>query len=307
MDFIQDKILLIVFVLLALIMIEGLIIYVQYKRTSSTKGEGEIFSIKNKKLASKFKQIEKENEKLVKECEKLNKQNAKLQEADERYGKTCTENAKLKHTIDDLNQTINRLKENNTRLEQRVRDLKRDNDELNKLFGEAPAPNDIEVSTTAISDSTSTESESEEPDDKASSETTQSSAKEIAPSEVVQEPNEESKSDSTTEPKVESPKEKTMYASFPRSAESRNYFSDLSEHRGDDSYFELKVDVASGKASFKPLDFMKIRNYDPAMAAMLTEGVKPNMALTVLGIEYGIAHKEGKDWIIDTPAKIKLA
>jgi len=98
-----------------------------------------------------------------------------------------------------------------------------------------------------------------------------------------------------------------MYASFPRSAGSRSYFSDLSENLVDDSYFELKVSLSSGKATFKPLDFMKIRNYDPAMAAILTEGVKPNLAVSIIGIESGVAHMEGKDWIIDVPAKIKLA
>lgn len=101
--------------------------------------------------------------------------------------------------------------------------------------------------------------------------------------------------------------EKTMYVSFPRTAGSSIYFSDLSEKRADDSYFELKISVIYEKATFKPIDFMKIRNYDPAMAAMFTEGVKPSTASTVLGIESGEAHKEGKDWIIDKPAKIKLA
>jgi len=110
--------------------------------------------------------------------------------------------------------------------------------------------------------------------------------------------------------RVFSPKTETqiiMYASFPRSAGSSSYFSDLTEDLADDSFFELKVSHDTGKASFKPLDFMKIRNYDPAMAAMVTEGVKPNVASTVLGIESGMAHLEGKDWIIDNPAKIKIA
>lgn len=97
------------------------------------------------------------------------------------------------------------------------------------------------------------------------------------------------------------------YASFPRSADSNNYFSDLTEGRADDSFFELKISEDTGEAIFRPLDFMKIRNYDPAMAAMTTEGVKPNMASTILGIEPGKAHLEGKDWIIDKPATIKLA
>jgi len=97
------------------------------------------------------------------------------------------------------------------------------------------------------------------------------------------------------------------YASFPRSAGSNSYFSDLTEKLADDSYFELIVSDDTNKAIFKPLDFMKIRNYDPAMAAMVTEGVKPNVASTILNIEPGKAHLDGKDWIIDKPAIIKLA
>lgn len=98
-----------------------------------------------------------------------------------------------------------------------------------------------------------------------------------------------------------------MYASFPRSAGSSIYFTDLTANIVEDSFFELKLSKDNNKATFKPLDFMKIRNYDPAMVAMITEGVKPNVASTVLGIEPGTAHIEGKDWIIDNPAKIKLA
>lgn len=98
-----------------------------------------------------------------------------------------------------------------------------------------------------------------------------------------------------------------MYASFPRSAGSNIYFSDLTNNLADDSYFELKSFDGTDEAIFRPLDFMKIRNYDPAMAAITTEGVKPNVASTILSIEPGKAHLEGKDWIIDNPAKIKLA
>lgn len=98
----------------------------------------------------------------------------------------------------------------------------------------------------------------------------------------------------------------TMYASFPRSAGNCTYFSDLTDNRFDDSNFEFKISSASGKATFKPIDFMKIRNYDPAMVAVLTEGVKPNVASTVLKITSGTAHLEGKDWIIDNLAKINL-
>jgi len=97
------------------------------------------------------------------------------------------------------------------------------------------------------------------------------------------------------------------YASFPRSAGSSIYFSDLTEKLEDDSYFELRIFGNTGKASFRPLDFMKIRNYDPAMAAILTDGVKPNIASTVVGVEPGDAYLEGNDWIIKKMAKVKLA
>lgn len=99
----------------------------------------------------------------------------------------------------------------------------------------------------------------------------------------------------------------TKYASFPRSAGSSIYFSDLTDKLVDDSYFELKIISESGKASFRPLDFMKIRNYDPAMAAILTDGVKPNVASTIVGVEPGDAYLEGNDWIINKLAKVKLA
>ena len=98
----------------------------------------------------------------------------------------------------------------------------------------------------------------------------------------------------------------TRYASFPRSAGSSIYFSDLSDKLADDSYFELRISNETGIASFRPLDFMKIRNYDPAMAAIQTDGVKPNVASSVVGIEAGQARLEGNDWIINEPAKVKL-
>lgn len=96
-----------------------------------------------------------------------------------------------------------------------------------------------------------------------------------------------------------------MYASFPRSAGDKIYFSDLTEKKADDSFFEISV--SGNKASFKPLDFLKIRNYDDAMIAMTTEGVKPQAASSVIGIEPGSVYLEGKDWFIDKQAKIKLA
>lgn len=97
----------------------------------------------------------------------------------------------------------------------------------------------------------------------------------------------------------------TKYASFPRVAGGCVYFSDLSAGKVEDSYFELKI--SNDKATFRPLDFLRIRNFDSAMAAMCTTGVKPHVASTVIGVEPGQAHLEGKDWIIDKPANIKLA
>ncbi len=101
--------------------------------------------------------------------------------------------------------------------------------------------------------------------------------------------------------------QKIKYASFPRSAGNTIYFSDLTDKLVDDSYFEIRLSGDTDKASFRPLDFMKIRNYDPAMAAILTDGVKPNVASTVLGVEPGDVCLEGNDWIIKKLAKVKLA
>lgn len=96
------------------------------------------------------------------------------------------------------------------------------------------------------------------------------------------------------------------YASFPRSAGSTIYFSDLTDKLADDSYFELRTSNETGIATFRPLDFMKIRNYDPAMAAIQTDGVKPNFASSVVGVEMGEAYLEGNDWVIKKLAKVKL-
>ena len=230
------------------------------------------------------------------------------------YGKVIIDNSNLKNVIENLEIKIEDL-------EKKIKDLTRDNEELNKLLGNEPTHNVAGTVTTVIPTSTIPESEQkEEPENNDSSKSSISITQDVASVEVEQKKNER-KEDPKPEPSVEepntditeeepggeSPKEKTMYASFPRSAGSSIYFSDLTDKLLDDSYFELTISIASGKASFRPLDFMKIRNYDPAMAAMLTEGVKPNVASTVIGIEPGKAHIEGKDWIIDNLAKIKLA
>ena len=276
MGFLEDNILLIVCIILALIVvIEGVIIYNQQAKQSNKEE-------RNNNGSSDPVSEDNSLEVLYKEkCDAYDKLLRNYLLVDEEYKKACVE-------IYDLREAKDELKENQASHKRRSKKLK---------HGKESAPFH--------------ESEFENPTEKDITITSQIPTQEVASSEVVQEPDEEPKeelkSDSTTEPKVESPKEVTMYASFPRSAESRNYFSDLSENRVDDSYFEFKMDTASGKATFRPLDFMKIRNYDPAMAAMQTEGVKPNVASTVLRIEPGKAHIEGKDWIIDNLAKIILA
>ena len=324
MSFIQDNILLIVGILIFLIIIEGLIIYVQYKNKQKRKR-------RNKGVSSgtvsreKYEKVREERDEFRSKYDHLRKQ-SKTQEKDfddlkiqyqrhkDDYGKVIIDNSNLKNVIENLKIKIKDL-------EKKIKDLTRDNEELNKLPGNEPAPNVTETVTTVVATPTIPgPQQKEESTSNDSTKSSTSTTQDVVSVEAEQKengPEENSKSESSVEepntdltkekPKVDSPKERTMYASFPRSAGSNIYFSDLSDKLLDDSYFELTISIASGKASFRPLDFMKIRNYDPAMAAMLTEGVKPNVASTVIGIEPGKAHIEGKDWIIDNLAKIKLA
>lgn len=333
MSFIQDKALLIVVLLLVLVIIEGLIIYVQHKTRPKTKGKhksGSPASVpkgKYDKICEELEDIRSERTQLKKELKAKEKEcgelNVKYQRNKDDYGRVIVENQMLKQAIDDL-------KAEKLSLENIAGALTRDNAELNKLFEKDSVPNVTESVTTVIPTSTIPEPLSkEESINKVSTQSSQPVAEEVSSVEVkpkenvseaepkVEPTREEPKAEPTkeelkvgptkVEQKEESSKEKTMYASFPRSAGNSSYFSDLSETFVDDSYFEFKVSVLSGKATFKPLDFMKIRNYDPAMVAMRTEGAKPNVASTVLGIEPGKAHIEGKDWIIDNLAIIKLA
>lgn len=323
MSFIQDHLLLIFSILLFLIVTEGLIIYFQRKNKHKSKrrnkgvSSGGVSREKYEKVREERGEFRSKFEHLRKQCKTQEKELDELKFSYQRdkddYGKVILENISLKNEIEVLEARIKGL-------EEKVRNLTRDNEELNKLFGNEPAPNVTETGTTVITTSTIPESKQEERTNNDSTKSSMSTAQDVASIEDEQKENvlkEESKSEPSVEepntditegkPKGGSPKEKTMYASFPRSAGSSIYFSDLSDKLLDDSYFELTISIASGKASFRPLDFMKIRNYDPAMAAMLTEGVKPNVASTVIGIEPGKAHIEGKDWIIDNLAKIKLA
>ena len=333
MRLIQDNALLIVGILLVLIIIEGLIIYFQHKNRRKGKGtskggsSGSVYKEKYEKtreereaLRSKVEQLKKEYRTKEREHGDLN---VKYQRIKDDYGKVIVENQQLSLALE-------KVTTEKSSLEIKVGELTRKNAEQNKLLGNAPTSIVEDTASEATSTPIIPKSESkEEPANNAETNSSQPPVQDDASPEVTQEtnapkadtkvepsaeksrnevPKEEQKNEvPKEEPKVEPAKERTMYASFPRSAGSNIYFSDLSENRVDDSYFELKVSVASGKATFKPLDFMKIRNYDPAMAAMLTEGVKPNIASTVIGIEPGKAHIEGKDWIIDNLAKIKLA
>lgn len=303
---------------LVLLIFVGLMMVKQYRRKQKNKGSKksgsfvpkEKFNVVVEKLKAENKQLKATNDKKDKDYKELL---TKYLRVDENYDKTCSE------IIPRLKKAIDNLEEDKKSLEQKISELTRDNNELSKLAGKEPAPIVAETADVPMPPIPKSESK-EESADNSETNSSQPPVQDESSHEVTQETNapkadtkvESSKEEPNNEvpkekPKDESPRERMMYASFPRSAGNSIYFSDLSENRVDDSYFELKISVASGKATFKPLDFMKIRNYDPAMAAMLTDGVKPNVASTVIGIEPGKAHLEGKDWIIDNLAKIKLA
>lgn len=126
------------------------------------------------------------------------------------------------------------------------------------------------------------------------------------PIETFKEEKKEEKAKEEKPQVIDKNKEIIMYASFPRSAGNKTYFTDLTEKQVEDSYFELKISANGEKATFKPIDFMKIRSFDAAMSAVLTEGVKPNLANTVQGVEPGKAYKDGNAWFVENLAKIKL-
>ena len=307
MSFIQNNVLLIVGILLVLVFFEGLIIYVQHvQHKDPPKGKGRNKSGDcEEKLRLAHSEISRLKHALEEHLKKGDKPDIK----------------KLKQTITNLETYNNNLENEKKRLEKRINDLTRENNELKKLLEDTPAPVVTEKSQTVISTPNNPNADFKEvPLDNITTNSSHALDQNVESAEETQEVNapkedmtiespkeEKEEEPSKEESNVEPPKEITMYASFPRTADNRIYFSDLSENIVEDSYFQLIVSMASGKATFKPLDFMRIRNYDPAMAAMCTEGVKPSAASTVLGIEHGKAHIEGKDWIIDNLAKIKLA
>lgn len=293
MNIIQENSLLIIGVLLILLLFAGLIIYIQYdKKQKKNKrrgpSSGTVPKEEYEELLEKYNHVSGNYKSLKTKFEQLNKDYCSLRNKYSFVENKCEdvelENGKLKNTIDKL---------------------RRDNDELNKLFEKESAHVAEQPFRTVVVPADFAKQQNQE----VASKQEQQKQEQVA-EEIVLVTTEVSSSETITtkeEPPIVPVKEVIMYASFPRSAGSRIYFSDLTENLVDDSFFELKISNANGKATFKPLDFMKIRNYDPAMAAMLTNGVKPNVASTVLGIEPGKAHIEGKDWIIDNPAKIKLA
>lgn len=219
------------------------------------------------------------------------KNDSKNEQLEAQYNKLKYDYKNLQFKKDELDARCIALEGENSKLKKVLEELTRENNELKMLAGKEPNP----VDASPIEDEQS-------PTDKPGNENADSN-----------EPKPDNPSNGNAIPLIEEkptkalPKEVTMYASFPRSADNCIYFSDLTEIIGDDSYFELKISKDKNTATFRPLDFMKIRNYDAAMIAILTDGAKPNAASSVIGIENGKVHKEGSDWIIDTPAKIKLA
>ena len=275
MKYNQDNILLIIGLLLLLVIIEGIYIMYINKKNKGNKGDGSTGYVSKEKHSE-----------IIRERDKY-----------------CQEVKQLKEDNDKKDKEYVELYRDYKRLEQENKELTRNNDELNKLIDNEPDPTFSETpigGTKTSNNSKPVFNEKPVTDDqeKASQHPVQDQFSTVASN---------NNSFDKGYSKAESSKEKTKYASFPRTAGSSIYFSDLSDNLADDSYFELKISVGNGNATFKPIDFMKIRNYDPAMAAMLTEGVKPNVASTVIGIEPGMAHLEGNDWIIDNLAKIKLA
>lgn len=213
------------------------------------------------------------------------------------YKQSCAEVERIKQNFEGVSRSLKLEKENNDNLLATIKSL--DNKSASAPKETKPVP--VTPAPTQQDTADSGQPNRQEPDKEMKEEVSATEPqKELEANKELPE-----KEHSKEDPVKESTKEIVMYASFPRSAGESIYFTDLTENLADDSYFELKL--SKDKALFKPLNFMKIRNYDPAMAAMQTEGVKPNVASTVLGIEPGEAHIEGKEWVIDKTAKIKLA
>lgn len=292
MTFIHNNILLIVVLLFVLIVIEGVIIFLQHFFRNEDKKDPSHYVSKEK-----HKQVLEERDKYRNDYEQLK---AKYNKQGNNENDLLLQKYKQENSI--LHKNIEKLNCDNNNLEQKIRELTRDNDELNKLLRNEPASSINETPRVGITPQISKSALNGEPKTDIYAESSNPQVNDLASTGVSKDKNaveDELKSEYSTVV--------TMYASFPRTAGSSVYFSDLSDNRVDDSYFEFKISLIYGKATFKPIDFMKIRNYDEAMAAMRTEGAKPNVATTVLEIKSGEAHKEENDWIIDNFATIKLA
>lgn len=286
------------FVLGIFVIAEAIIILIQFdnnkssKNSSSFSNEQHIAAVnKLKEARKKISELEEENEKLIAEKNSGNESHYKQE-----YENILKEN-------DNLEKKVANLKNEKFDLEQKVKELTRANDELNRIIVYGSG---TKLPITHNADNPTSNKPVSETNDDSVNENQRDSFQTSSQDSVSEEMGGD-RNVLKEKFQVESFNGKTMYASFPRLAGNSVYFSDLSENLADDSYFELKVSNELKKATFKPIDFMKIRNYDEAMAAMRTEGAKPNVATTVLEIKPGEAHQEGKDWIIKYFATIKLA
>lgn len=278
MDILQQNLSWLIIPLFLLVILMGIVIFIEEKTKSSMKSK----TTNHKTVSSKdYKEVKNQLQKSKDNYHKIYTD----------YSSLLIKNQQLKADYEAACLEIKKLQTENKNLGEEKKELTRQNKELDYL-------NSRETSTATTNETVA--------DDNPSPITTKNKVDQENAS------TKDSENVKSTQipitPKVSAAKEIMMYASFPRSAGSSVYFSDLTENNVEDSYFELKISKSTGKATFKPLDFLKIRNFDPAMVVIRTEGVKPNVALAVTGIKPGEAHlEEDKEWIVDKPATIKLS
>lgn len=290
----EDVYLIIIGIQLFLLIVAGVLLFIQMDVKPKNKGKNKKHSSDTvsrdrfDEISREKKQLKSELEDYRKECRTYQKKYAQL---DDLYGKACIE--------------INRIKSDLQTSYSENKELKRKIAELEKPLSANSAVEDKNNPhwKFSFSESSSNKATENNPKEENQEQTEIVDAQDSSET-LIAEPVKDT-SNQKEDSQVIVSNDAMKYASFPRSAADRIYFSDLTEKRADDSFFEISI--SGNKASFKPLDFLKIRNYDDAMIAMLTEGAKPNVASSVIGIEPGSAHLEGKDWIIDKQAKIKLA
>lgn len=281
-----------------IIIVETIIIFIQYENNKSSNNSSKFSNEQHISTVNMLTEARAKISKLeeVNKILKAEKDSGNDSQYEQKYKQICKVN-------DNLEQKVAKLINDKFDLENKLKELKRDNDELNRIIGYGSGS---KPPVTSNPDYPTFNTPKSEANEGSMSDDQQNSSRPSS-----QDPVSEEGGDNRDVPKenfqFDSFKGITMYASFPRLAGNSVYFSDLSENLADDSYFELKVSNELEKATFKPINFMKIRNYDEAMAAMRTEGAKPNVATTVMDIKPGEAHKEENDWIIDNFATIKLA